>query len=241
MRLFSYLKNMCTGRIWTLYTQLCQHRNKSSRNVALRIPRLCHDADGGAPVWHDVNAHQSPLFGRTPSHRLLLPHGTFYFILIRINNWKKEINVCKLSVLTVGFIGLTLFFERLSHCLWLIHFCMLHVCEAVPSRFYLYSGHCASVWTVDKRLLLLWLLFCCCPVAREQRVYFLQDRVKGKLLIGRSSGLCNNLLIQKLSWAVSGSVEQVTGLLHWGESMPRSLLTLLLNTARFIGKRGRLP
>lgn len=51
--------------------------------------------------------------------------------------------------------------------------------------------------TVDKCPPQLWLLFCCCPVAREQRVCFLQDRVRDKLLIGRSSGLCNNLLIQK--------------------------------------------
>lgn len=48
---------------------------------------------------------------------------------------------------------------------------------------------------------------------RADSLFFLLDRVKGKLLIERSSGLCNNLLIQKLS-AVSGSVVQVTGLLQ---------------------------
>lgn len=114
------------------------------------------------------------------------------------------------------------------------------VCDALQLWLYLYSGHCASMCIVDKCTLLPGLFFCCGPVAREQRVCFLQDRVKGKLLIGRSSGLCNNLLIQKLSWAVSGSVEQVTGLLHWGESIPHSLLALLPNTACFIRKKGPL-
>lgn len=73
----------------------------------------------------------------------------------------------------------------------------LMLCYAVQSRLYFYSSHCVLVCTVDKYPPLLWLLFCCCLVAREQMICFLQDRVRDKLLIGRSSGLCNNLLIQK--------------------------------------------
>lgn len=55
---------------------------------------------------------------------LLLPHGTAYFFLIRINNWKKEINVCKFCMATSAFIGLTLwgFSPVFCCCMWLIWF-----------------------------------------------------------------------------------------------------------------------
>lgn len=74
----------------------------------------------GCSDWRRMTEHPSPR--RAPSHRLLLPCGTLYLILIRINNWKKEINVCKLRAVTVVFIGLTLFlfffgWLRLS-CVW---------------------------------------------------------------------------------------------------------------------------
>lgn len=75
--------------------------------------------------------------------------------------------------------------------------CARDCCAVCLQQLYLYSSHCVLVCTVDKCPPQLWLLFCCCPVAREQGVCFLQDRVRDKLLIGRSSGLCNNLLIQK--------------------------------------------
>lgn len=50
----------------------------------------------------------------------LLPHGTAYFFLIRINNGKWEINVCNFSMATSGFIGLTLwvFCPLFRHCDW---------------------------------------------------------------------------------------------------------------------------
>lgn len=100
----------------------------------------------GCPYWHCTHAHQSPLCDRTPSHWLLMPHGTCYFILIKINNWKKEINVCKLSVVTVGCIGLTLFFERLCRRPWLIYFCALCLwCSAAVALFILRSP-CIGVY-----------------------------------------------------------------------------------------------
>lgn len=188
----------------------------------------------GCPDWHYMSEHQSPHWGRTPSHRLLLPYGSLYFMLIRINNWKKEIDMCKLRVVTFVFNGLTLCFELPQSWLWPISRC-LYVCDVLLS--WLHFSHCVLVCSVDKRSPWPWLLFCCCwSLEKEQRVCFLQDRVKGKLLIERCSRLCNNLLIQKLLWAVSGSVEQVTVLLHW--FIFHRLLIPLHITAGFIRKRG---
>lgn len=76
--------------------------------------------------------------------------------------------------------------------------------------------------------------YCLCPMAKTAKGLFSPDRVKDKLLIGRSSGVCNNLLIQKISWSMSGSVEQVTCLLHWSKA---SVPAPLLNTTSFITKR----
>lgn len=150
--------------------------------------------------------------------------------------------MCKLSVVTVVLLGWHCFSSSYVVARdWSTSAC--YVCDTDQLWLYSYSGHCVLVCAVDKRPLLLCfflLLLLSCGKRANRESCFLQDRVKGKLLIGRSTGLCNNLLIQRLSWATSGSVEQVTGLLHWGESISHRLLALLLSTTCFIRKRAPL-
>lgn len=108
---------------------------------------------------------------------LLLPHGTAYFFLIRINNWKKEINACKFHMATSGFIGSTLWvFSPLFCC------CDWSDLSVIPCS----CGFICSPGTA----------FC------DKRAPLLQGRLKVRLLCAGSSGLCNILLIQKLSWAL---------------------------------------
>lgn len=91
------------------HTQLHQQQRKLSWNIAQWILTLSR-CWWGCPYWNCMNVHHSALCDHTSSLRLLLlPYSTLYFILIKINNWKLEINVCKLRVVTIDCIGLTLF------------------------------------------------------------------------------------------------------------------------------------
>lgn len=121
--------------------------------------------------------------------------------------------------------ALTLSFGQLRRSRRLIYFWAWRLRRRAVLPLFIIRSLCICLCTVDKCTLVhsdcFFLLWTC---GKRAEVCFQQDVVKAKLLIGRSTGLCNNLLIQRLSWAVSGAVEQATGLLRRDESIPHSLL-----------------